>query len=38
MWQELMVFGLFFGVLGYGIYKMLVPKKNKKNCGCDGCT
>jgi hypothetical protein len=39
MWQEILVFGIFFAVLGIGTYRLLFRKKSKKksSCGCDGC-
>ena len=39
MWQEIMVFGLFFLVLGMGTYRTFFKKKSKSSngCGCEGC-
>ncbi|WP_084119052.1 FeoB-associated Cys-rich membrane protein [Aquiflexum balticum] len=39
MWQEIIVFSLFFLVLGMGTYRMFFKKKPKSSngCGCEGC-
>lgn len=39
MWQEIIVFSLFFGIIGWWVYKTYfrAKTKNSGNGGCDKC-
>lgn len=39
MWQEITVFGLFFGIIGWWVYKTYFRSRPKagNDCGCNKC-
>lgn len=39
MWQEIIVFGLFFGIITWWVYKTYFRSKSKtgEDCGCNKC-
>jgi len=37
MWQTIVVFILFFGIIAYQLYKFFTKEKSSGDCGCSGC-